>query len=198
MSYSFRPHGPRHARLPYPSLCSRLCSNSYSLSEWCYPTISSSLACFSSYPQSVPTSGSFLVSQLFASGARSIGASASVSVFPVNIQGWFSLGLTGFISLLANSLRPYGLKNTRLLCPWDSLGKHTGVSCQALLQGIFWTQGLNLHLLCLLLWQEVLYHAHHLEKISSCPREFQQSSLAPQFESINSLGLSLHSLMTHW
>ena len=89
-----------HTWLPCPSLSSRVCSNSCPLSQQGHPTISSSVAPFFSCPQSFPTSWSFPVSQLFASGGRSIGASASASVLPVNIQGWFPLGLTGLISLL--------------------------------------------------------------------------------------------------
>ena len=81
-----------------------LCSNSCPLSWWCHPTISSSAAPFSTCPQSSPASGYFPLSRLFASGGQSIGASASASVFSINIQGWFPLGLTGLISL-----RPKGL-----------------------------------------------------------------------------------------
>ena len=97
------PHGLQHARLPCPSLSPRACSNSCPLSRWCHPTSSSSVTCFSSYPQSFPASGSFPVSQFFASGGQSIGASTSPSVLPLNIQGWFPLGLTGLISLLCSS-----------------------------------------------------------------------------------------------
>ena len=74
------PHGLQHARLPCPSLLAGVCSNSCPLSQWCHPTISSSVALFSSCPQSFPTFGSFPVSQLFTSGGQSIGASASASV----------------------------------------------------------------------------------------------------------------------
>ena len=74
------------------------------LSQWCHPNISSSATLFSSCPQSFPSSGSFLVSQLFASGGQSVRASASASVLPINIQSWFSLGLTGLISLLSKGL----------------------------------------------------------------------------------------------
>ena len=88
-------------RPPCPSPTPRVYSNSCPLSQWCHPTILSSVALFSSCPQSFPASGPFLVSQLFASGGRSIGASASASVLPVNIQDWFPLGLTGLISLLS-------------------------------------------------------------------------------------------------
>ena len=73
-------------------------------SQWCYPTISSSVAPFSSCPQSFPASGSFPMSLLFASGGQGIGVSASASVLPMNIQDWFPLGLAGLISLLFSGL----------------------------------------------------------------------------------------------
>ena len=81
------------------SLSPDICSHSCPLSQWCHPTISSSVAPFSSYLQSLPASGSFQLSQFFASGGQSIGGSASASVLPMNIQGWFPLGLTSLISL---------------------------------------------------------------------------------------------------
>ena len=87
-----------------PSLSPRVCSNSCPLSQWCHPTVSSSVAPFSSCPQSFPESGSFPMSQLFASGDQSIIASASAPVLPMSIQGWFILGLTGFFSLMAKGL----------------------------------------------------------------------------------------------
>ena len=87
----------QHTRLPCPSLSSGVCSNSCPLSQWCHPTISSSVTPFSSCPQSFPALGSFTMSQLFASGGQSIGASASVSILPMNTDGWFPLGLTGLI-----------------------------------------------------------------------------------------------------
>ena len=96
VSDSFRPHGLQHARLPHPSPSSGACSYSCPLSQWCHPTISSSVIPFSSCLQSFPASGSFLMSWLFASGGQSIGASASV--LPMNIRDWLSLGLTGLIS----------------------------------------------------------------------------------------------------
>ena len=92
----------QQARLPCPSLSSRACSNSCPLSWWCHPTISSSVVIFSSYLQSFPASGSFLMSQLFASGGQSIGT--STSVLSVNIQDWFPLGLTGWISFQSKGL----------------------------------------------------------------------------------------------
>ena len=102
MSNSLQPHGLHHARLPCPSLCPGICSNSCPLSQWCHPTISSSITPFSSCPWSFPASESFLMSQLFASGGQSIRASASV--LPMNIQGFFPLELTGLISLLSKGL----------------------------------------------------------------------------------------------
>ena len=101
MSNPLWPHELQHARLPCPSLSPGVCSNSCPLSQWCHPTISSSVIPFSSCLQSLPASGSFLMSQLVTSGSQSIKASASASVLPMNIQGWFPLGLTGLISLLS-------------------------------------------------------------------------------------------------
>ena len=98
-SDSLQPHGLQHARPPCPSPNAGDNSNSCPLSRWCHPMISSSVVPFFSCPQSFPASGSFLMSQLFASGGQSIGASASALVLPMNIQDWFPLGLTGLISL---------------------------------------------------------------------------------------------------
>ena len=93
MSDSLQAHGLQHAKVPCPSLSPRVCSNSCPLTRWCHPTISSSVIPFSSCLQSFPASGSFPVSWLLASGDQSTGASASASVFPMNIQGWFPLEL---------------------------------------------------------------------------------------------------------
>ena len=93
-----------HARLSCPSPTPGACSNSHPLRWWCHPTISSSVIPFSSCPQYFPASGSFPVSQFFESGSQSTGASASTSVFPMNIQDWFSLGWTGWISLQSKGL----------------------------------------------------------------------------------------------
>ena len=98
MSDSLWPHGLQQARPPCPSPFPRACSNSCPLSRWCHPTISSSVVPFFSRLQSFPASGSFLMSQFFVSGGQSIGASVSPSVLSVNIQVWYSLGLTGFSS----------------------------------------------------------------------------------------------------
>ena len=101
---SLQPHGLQHARLPCLSPTPGVYSNSCRLSRWCYPTISSSVIPFSSCLQSFPESGSFQMSQLFSSGGQTIGVSASTSVFPINIQDWFPLGLTGLISLQSKGL----------------------------------------------------------------------------------------------
>ena len=98
MSDSLHPHGLQHIRLPCPSPSTGVCSNSCPSSWWCHPVISSSVTHFSC-PQSFPASGSFPVSRLFKSGGQSTGASASASVLPMNIQGWFAPGLTGLISV---------------------------------------------------------------------------------------------------
>ena len=102
VSDSLQPHGLQIARLPCPPPSPGVCSNSCPLSWWCHPTISSSVIPFSSYLQSFPESGSFPVSQFFASGGQSIGASASV--LPMNIQDLFPLGWTGWISLQSKGL----------------------------------------------------------------------------------------------
>ena len=94
---TLQPHGLQHTRLPCPSPTPRACSNSCPSSQWCHPTISSSVIPFSSCCQSFPASGSFPVSQFFASGGQSIGALTSASVLLMNIQDWFPLGLTGLI-----------------------------------------------------------------------------------------------------
>ena len=104
MSGSLLPHGLQHARLPCPSPSPRACSNSCPLSQWCHPTISSSVVLLSSCLQSFPAWGSFSVSQVFASSGQNIGVSSSASVLPMNIQDWFPLGWTGWISLQSKGL----------------------------------------------------------------------------------------------
>ena len=103
MSDSLRPHGLQHARPPCPSPTPRVYSYSCPLSRWCYPAISSSVVPFSSRLQSFPASGSFQMSQ-FTSGGQSIGVSALASVLPRNIQDWFPLGWTCWISLQSKGL----------------------------------------------------------------------------------------------
>ena len=102
VSNTLQPHGLQHARPPCPSPTPRVYTNSCPLSRWCHPTISSSVIPFSSSLQSYRTSGSFQMNQLFASGGQSIEASASV--LPMNIQDWFPLGLSGWISLQSKGL----------------------------------------------------------------------------------------------
>ena len=103
MSDSYRPHESQHARPPCPSPAPGVYSNSYPLSRWCHPAISSSVVPFSSCPQSLLASGSFPMSQLFTWGGHSIGVSALASVLPMNTQDW-SLGWTGWISLQSKGL----------------------------------------------------------------------------------------------
>ena len=97
VSDSLQPNESQHSRPPCPSPTPGVYSNSCPLSRWCHPTISSSVVPFSSPLQSFPASGSFPMSQFFASGGQSIGA----SVLPMNIQDWFPLGWTSWISLLS-------------------------------------------------------------------------------------------------
>ena len=181
MSDSLQPHGLQHTRPLCPPLSHRICSDSCPLSQWCYLTMSSTFSLFSSCLQSFPASGSFPMSQFFASGGQSIGASASASVLSMNIQGWFPLGLTGSISfwskwlsgvlfsttiwqihypkyseshsVVSDSLRSHGLYS-----PWNSPDQNTGVGSLSLLQGIFPTQGLNPGILhC----RQILYQLNH-------------------------------------
>ena len=104
MSDSLSPHEPQHARHSCPSPTPGVHPNSYPSSQWCHPAISSSVIPFSSCPQSLPASGSFPMSQLFACGRQSIGVSASTSVLPMNTQDWSPLGWTGSISLQSKGL----------------------------------------------------------------------------------------------
>ena len=104
MSDSLQPHRLQQARPPCPSPTPKAYPNSCPLSRWCHPTNSSSVIPFSSCLQSFPASGSFQVSQFFATGGQSIGASTSVSFLPMNIQDLFPIGLTGLISLLSKGL----------------------------------------------------------------------------------------------
>ena len=97
VSNSLQPHGLQHTWFPCPSLFPGVCSNSCQLGWWCHPTISSCL-------QTLPVSESFPASRLWASGGQSIGASVLASILPMNIQYWFPLRLTGWISLLSKGL----------------------------------------------------------------------------------------------
>ena len=138
MSGSLWLHELQHTRLPCPSLSARVCSNSCLLTWWCYLTISSSAAFFSSCPQTFPASGSFLMSQLFTPGE------ASASVLPMNIQGWFSLGLTGMTSLLSKRLlRIFSNTTIQLSHPYMIIGKTiawTMAKCLFLFKDFVWIQ----------------------------------------------------------
>jgi len=112
MSDSLRPHELQHTRLLCPPPTSGAFSNSCPSSRWCHPTILSSVVPFSSCLQSFPTSGSFLMSQHFESGDQTIGVSGSASIFPMNVQDWFPLPLTGLISLLCKELSRVFSNNT--------------------------------------------------------------------------------------
>ena len=125
MSNCLWPHGLQHARPPCPSPTPRVHPNPCPLSGWCHPAISSSVVPFSSCPQSFPASGSFPVSQLFASGGQSIGVSASTSVLPMCTQDWSPLGWTGWISLQSKGLsrvfsNTHSSKLSILWCPANS------------------------------------------------------------------------------
>ena len=104
MSDSLRLHGMKYAMLPCPSPTPRVCSKSCPSSRWCHPTVSFSVIPFSSSLQSFPESGSFPMSQFFTSGGQSTGISAAASVLPMNIQDWFPLGRTDWISLQTKGL----------------------------------------------------------------------------------------------
>ena len=104
VSNSLRPHESQHSRPPCPSPTPGVYSNPCPSSQWCHPATSSSVIPFSSWPQSLPASGSFPMSQLFAWGGQGIGVSASASVLPMNTQDWSPLGWTGWISLQSKGL----------------------------------------------------------------------------------------------
>ena len=141
MSDSLRPHEPQHARPPCLSPTAGVHPNPCPLSQWCYPTTSSSVVPFSSHLQSFPASGSFQVSQFFASGGPSTGVSASASVLPMNIQDWFPLGLTDLRAVqgtLKSLLQHHSSKASVLQCsaffivqlshPYMTTGKTIGLT----------------------------------------------------------------------
>ena len=132
MSNSFLPLGVQHSRLPCPSPTPRACSNSCPSSRWCHPTISSSVVPFASYLQSFPASGSFPMSPFFASGGQSIGASASASVLPMNIQDWFPFRLTGLTSLQSKGFsRVFSNTTVQKHQFFTSNGQSIGISASA-------------------------------------------------------------------
>ena len=104
VSDSLQSHESQHTRPPCPSTTPGVHSDSHPSSQWCHPSISSSIILFSSSLQSFPASGSFQMSQFFSTGGQSIGVSASASVLPMNIQDWFPLGWTDWMSLQSKGL----------------------------------------------------------------------------------------------
>ena len=121
MSDSLRPHKLQHARPPCPPPTPGVYTNLCPWSRWCHPAISSSVIPFSSCLQSFPTSGSFQMSQLFASGGQNSGVSTSASVLPMNTQDWFPIDWTGWISLQSKGLsrvffKHHSSKASFLLC----------------------------------------------------------------------------------
>ena len=147
MSNSLWSHGLQHTRLLCPPLSPGICSNSCPLSRWCYLTISSSPVPFSCL-QSFPESRSFPMSQLFASGGQSTGASASASVFPMNIEGWFPLGLTGLILQSMGPSRVFfstTIWKHQFFGAYYSIIAYSVVSCNiilrfSLLSSLYWCQ----------------------------------------------------------
>ena len=123
VSYFLQLHEPQHARPPCPSPTPTVYPNPCPSNQWCHLTISSSVVPFSSCLQSFPASGSFPVSQFFTSGGQSIGLSRPASVLPMNIQDWFPLGWTGWISLLVScwSLAWIILSITLLMCEMSAI-----------------------------------------------------------------------------
>ena len=115
LSNSLWPHGLKHIRRPCPSPTPRACTNSCPSSPWCHPTISSSVVPFSSCLQSFRASGCFPMIQFFTSGSQSIAVSASASVLPMNIQEWFPLGWTGWISLQSKGLLQHHCSKASIL-----------------------------------------------------------------------------------
>ena len=115
ISNTLWPHESQHARPPCPSQTPRVYSNSCPSSRWCHPAISSSVIPFSSWPQSLPASGSFPMSQLFSWGGWSVGVSASASFLPMNTQDWSPLGWTGWISLRSSPIPQFKSINSSAL-----------------------------------------------------------------------------------
>ena len=144
----FVTHEPQHARPPCPSPTCGACSNWYPSSQWCHPTISSSVIPFFSCPQSFPKSGSFQVSQLFAWGGQNFGVSASTSVLPVNTQDWSPLGWTGWVSLQSKGLSGV-FSNTTV---WSQAILELGEFGSKCISGANYSSFRNLRLVVVLSW----------------------------------------------
>ena len=142
VSNSLRLHGLQHARHPCLSPAPGVYSNSCALCCWCHPTISYPVVPFSSCLQSFPASGSFPMSQFFTSGGQSIGVPASASVLPKNIQDWFPLGWTGWISLLSKGLSRVSSNTTvqkhQFFCAWLSLKSNSHIHTWLLEKPYLW------------------------------------------------------------
>ena len=137
----FWPYGLPYARLPCPSLSPGVCSNSCPLNWWCYLTISSSATPFFSCLQSFPAPGSFPVMQLFTLGGQRFGPSALASVLPMNIQGRFSLGLTGLIFLQSKGLSRFfntTVQKHQFFSPQPSLWSNSHIHTWLLEKPYFW------------------------------------------------------------
>ena len=152
-SDSLQPHEPQHTRPPCPSPSPRASSNFCPLSQWYHPTILSCVIPFSSCLQSFPASGSFPMSQLFAYGFQSIRASVLATVRPMNIQGWFSLGLTSLISLPKGLSRVFSntpVQNHQFFGAqplWSNSHLHRNIHAKVNIEG---KTPLNIWLFCLL------------------------------------------------
>ena len=155
VSDSLGPHELQHARPPCPTPTPGAYPNSWPLSRWCYPTISSSVITFSSCPQSFPPSGSFQMSQHFGSGGQSIGVSASTLDFQWTPRTDLYVQACSIAWVLSQLFVTLQTVACQVPLTWDSPGKNTRVSCHALLQGIFPTQGSKV---CLLHYRQILYH----------------------------------------
>ena len=143
MSNSSQPHEPQHARPPCPSPIPGVHSNSCPLSQWCHPTISSSVVPFSSCPKPYPASGSFQMSQLFASGSQSTGVAASTSVLPMNTQDWSPLAWAGWFTLATLRMREISAhwKADKLWITYLQGFEHLSQSTYAfILIGLLWAQ----------------------------------------------------------
>ena len=144
MSDSLWPHGLQHARLPCPSPTPGACSNSCPLSQWCHPTISSSVVPFSSCPQSFPASGPFPMSQFSASSGQIIGVSALASILPMSIQDWFPLGWTCLTSLQAKGFSRVSITTVQKR---QCLGAQLALWSKSHIQGSVGGQQLQQHLI---------------------------------------------------
>ena len=158
MSDSLRPHELQHSRPPCPSPTPGVHPNPCPSSQWCHPTISSSVVPFSSCPQYLPVSESFPMSQLFTRGGQSIGVSASASVLPMNTQEWSPLGWTGWTFLQSKGLsrvfsnttvQKHRFFSTQL--SWQSNSHRTAGKTIALTDGLCWQSSLCF-LICFLGW----------------------------------------------